>query len=403
VQFRWIFASNTAYFFGMMGQFAVRSVLAWELTKSPLALSYISLAIGIPMLLLAPIGGVIADRAERRKLIITGQLVILCAESTVCILLMSGRLAFWHLLLGTAVTGCVFPAISPARQAIIANIVGTGGLANAMALSMSSLNMAKVVGPAAVGLMIPTLGMVPTYGCSIMLYGIGFVSMFGVHRYPSARKSNASVLADFIEGVRYVRHHAPLRAILLLGLLPTCIAMPFQSLLIVFADSVWNVGAQGFGTMQAIAGLGGLLGTFIVAHAADSRHRRRIMFGSLLCLGLFLGSFASCPWFVLALPLLLLTNTFANIFLTMNNTIVHLLVSDEVRGRISSLLLMTLSLSPLGTVPLAMVADRYGAPLAVSSASGVLIVFTVVCFVASPTLKRIDAVMQAKHDQIESV
>ncbi|MBW2713242.1 MAG: MFS transporter, partial [Deltaproteobacteria bacterium] len=85
-EFRWLFASNMAYFLSMMGQFAVRLILAWQLTESPMALSHISLAIGIPMLLLAPFGGVIADRVERRNLIIAGQTVILSAEISLFVL-----------------------------------------------------------------------------------------------------------------------------------------------------------------------------------------------------------------------------------------------------------------------------------------------------------------------------
>ncbi len=389
-QFRWLFTSNMAYFFGMMAQFAVRAVLAWELTGSPMALSYVSLAIGVPMLLFAPFGGVIADRVERRNLIIVGQVIILTAECSVVALLISGRLTFPLLLFATALMGCVFPAISSARQAIVANIVGQRGLPNALALSMGGLNLAKVLGPAAVGLLIPTWGMVPTYLSSLLLYSLGLLAMFGVHRVPQSARPKRSALGEIADGARYIAAHRPLRAALLLGLLPTCVAMPFMALLIVFAETVWEVGTQGFGTLQATAGLGGVLGTFMVAHLGSSNRRQAIMWASLIGLGVFLASFALSPSFLLALPLLLLVGTFASVFLTLNNIVVQLLVSDAVRGRVSSVMLMSISLTPLGTVPLAAIAEAYGAPLAVCCASLLLIVLCALVYAMSPTLRGMD-------------
>jgi predicted MFS family arabinose efflux permease len=394
-EFRWLFASNMAYFLSMMGQFALRAILAWQLTQSPLALSYISLAIGIPMLLFAPFGGVIADRVERRNLIIAGQSLILAAELSIFALLALDILEFWHLLAATGLMGCAFPAISSARQAIVANIVGRQRLGNAMALSMGGLNLSRVLGPAMAGVLIPVIGLLATYFLGIALYSIGLISMFGVkrHPHPSGHKPG-SPMHEIMEGIRYIKNHVPLRATLLIGLLPTCIAFPFQSLLVIFAEEIWMTGTEGFGYLQATFGLGGVAATFIVAHRGSSNTRTKIMFFSLAAMGIFLAGFAYSPKFYLGLVLLFIASLCGNLFLTLNNIVVQLLVDDKVRGRVSSVLLMSISLTSLGTVPLASLAASRGAPFAVAASGVCLMVLTLGCFAASKTLRGMDDVVR---------
>jgi len=120
-----------------------------------------------------------------------------------------------------------------------------------------------------------------------------------------------------------------------------------------------------------------------------------MMLVSLIGLGVFLFAFATSPWFLLALPLLLIANTFANVFMTMNNIVVQLLVSDEVRGRVSSIMLMSVSLTPLGTVPLARLAESAGAPVAVGMAAALLLLLTLAAYAVSPTLRGMDSHIRA--------
>src|SRR5262245_18706173 len=170
VQFRWLFGSNVAFFFSMNGMFVVRSILAYDLTHSPVALGLVNLAMSITMLLIAPIGCVTADRVEKRRLIMMGQGTVIISEVIVWTLLLTGHLQFWHMLASVFVTGCAFPFIMPARQAIVAGIVGRQGLQNAMALQVSGMNMTRVVAPVTAGMIAAFAGVTPMYGVSIALY-----------------------------------------------------------------------------------------------------------------------------------------------------------------------------------------------------------------------------------------
>ena len=113
-QYRWLYASNMAFFFAMQGQMIVRSYLAFKLTHSALMLGLVNLAMAIPMLLVSPFGGVIADRVEKRRLIIAGQGILITSEFVIFALLLGGKLEFWHLLAFVFVMGCIFPVIMPA-------------------------------------------------------------------------------------------------------------------------------------------------------------------------------------------------------------------------------------------------------------------------------------------------
>ncbi|MBA4179223.1 MAG: hypothetical protein C0506_01405 [Anaerolinea sp.] len=391
VQFRWIYGSNIAFFFAMNGQFVVRSYLAFKLTDSAFSLGIVNLAVAIPMLFISPFGGVIADRVEKKRLIMVGQALLLVNELIILALLVMGRLEFWHLLVVVFAMGCIFPFIMPARQAIVANIVGRQGLGNAMALGMGGMNAARVVGPVTAGLVIAVAGVRWMYFVAVLLYLCALLAMSRIDRaYPSGEAGKKSVMGDLLDGVRYVRDDAPVRALLVLSLVPIMLAMPFQALLVVFAEDVWDVGSPGLGFLQAAAGFGGILGSVFVAWRGESPRKLRLMMVSLLA---FCGSlllFALSPWFLLALPLVLIADVFASTFTTVNNTIIQVLIPDAVRGRVMSLMMMTFGLTPLGTVPVAAAAQAWGAPAAVAGAAALTVVIGAAIYLASASLRGID-------------
>ena len=375
----------------MGSQQIVRAWLVFQLTDSTLALGTIMFTVAVPMLLVAPFGGVVADRRERRSLIIAGQGLVVASELVILSLLWSGELQFWHLVANAGVMGCVFPYIMPARQAIVVNIVGKSGLANAMALSMAGMNATRVIGPAAGGFLIGYVGLEYTYLAGILLYVVALLCLFGVNRSPpQAEARQVSVGRNIADGFSYIAHNRLVLLLLLYGLVPMFLAMPFQTLLVVFARDIWQTGSSGFGVLSGVAGVGGVAGSIWVAWRSDSHRRSRPMLISLLGFGGFLLLFAMSPWFLLALPLVFAANVFQSVFGTLNNTAIQLLIPDHVRGRISSFLMMSFSLPMLGTLPMSAVAELYGAPFAVGLASVLAVVVSVLFFVASSELRNMD-------------
>ncbi|NNL56190.1 MAG: hypothetical protein HKO71_00430, partial [Pseudomonadales bacterium] len=145
-EFRWLLASNGAFFLALHGQMLTRSYLAWEMTGREMALAYINMAYAIPMIVCSLIGGTLTDRFERRGLIQIGQAILLASEAAILLLLAMGQLEFWHLLVVGVIGGTVIPVIMPARTAVVFNIMGPLRLGNAMALAMGVVNISRVVG-----------------------------------------------------------------------------------------------------------------------------------------------------------------------------------------------------------------------------------------------------------------
>jgi len=395
-QFRRVFTSNIAFFLAMSGQGIVRPWLAFQLTDSALALGVVSAAVALPMLFLAPFGGVLADRMERRRLIMTAQTLVITSEVITLVLLVTDQLQFWHLVMTAGMMGCAFPLIMPARQAIVVNIVGKRGLGAAVALNMAGVNVTRVVGPAVTGFLIPVIEVKGVYLMNLSLYMIALFVMTRVLRVPPPADAKSQSIANNLgEGFRYVWSNRLILILLVYGLVPMFLAMPFQALLVIFAEDVWQTGSSGLGILNAAAGIGAVAGSVYVASRGVGAGRLRLMMISVIAFGTLLAAFAGSPWFLPAVGLIFLANVFASIFGTLNNTAIQLLIPDSVRGRISSFLMMSFSLPLLGTLPVAAAAERLGAPMAVGIASILAVVAAVAFYLSSQKLRELD--MRVQH------
>jgi MFS family permease len=391
-QFRWIFTSNMTFFLAMQGQILVRAIMTYEITESAVDLGLVSFTLAIPMFCLSPFGGVIADRLDRRQLIIWGQAALICAELPIAMLYFTSNLELWHLLCNAVILGCIYPLIMPAQQALVVDVTGKQGLQNVMALMNGGRSASRILGPTLAGILVAVIGLGGAYTIGVMLYGVALLCLFGVSRRAILRDlHNVSALEDLVEGFRYVRDNRLVMVMIVFGILPMFLAMPFQSLLVVFTESVWDVGASGLGLLSAVSGIGALLGSLYVARFNSDGKQLRVMLISVLGFGFFLFLFAVSPWFLMAIPMVLIAGIFASVFGTVNQSATQMLIPDAMRGRISSFMMMTFSVTPMGTMPMSIVTENYGAPVAVSIASVAVIIIALVFYFASRTLRTLDS------------
>jgi hypothetical protein len=264
-----------------------------------------------------------------------------------------------------------------------------------MALNMAGMNVTRVLGPAAGGFGIGALGVNGSYAAGVALYALALACLMrlGPSR-PDGSAASVSIGRNLVEGLHYLRDDRLVTVLLLFGLIPMFLAMPFQTLLVVFADEVWGVGSSGLGLLSGVAGAGGVIGSMWIAWRHDAGRRARRQLLSMLGFGGFLLLFAQSPWFWPAVPAVLLANVFASVYGTLNNTAIQILIPDRVRGRISSFLMMSFSLPLLGTLPVSALAEAVGAPLAVSLASVLAIAVALLFYVASPALRQMDAAVR---------
>jgi hypothetical protein len=256
---------------------------------------------------------------------------------------------------------------------------------------MAGVNVTRVVGPAVSGFLISAVGVKGAYLANLALYAAGLLSLMPVSRLPPFLPARpAGVLANLADGFRYVFEHRIVLVLLLYGLVPMFLAMPFQTLLAVFARDVWREGASGLGVLNAAAGIGGVGGSIYVAWRGERDERLHAQMVSVVGFGVLLALFAWSPWFAPAVALVFWANVFASIFGTLNNTAIQLLIPDHVRGRVSAFLMMSFSLPMLGTLPLSRLAEAVGAPLAVGSASLLAVAAALAFYLCSAELRRLD-------------
>jgi predicted MFS family arabinose efflux permease len=207
---------------------------------------------------------------------------------------------------------------------------------------------------------------------------------------PQPEGGQKPLLADIVYGFQYIKRNKPVLVCLLFGLVPMFLAMPFQSLLVMLVEQNWQVGESGLGILMGAGGVGGVLGAIWIARRGDKAERLRLMVLTAIGFALFLAVFTQTSNFYLALLPLILANLCASAFQTVNNATIQILVDDNVRGRMSSFMMMSFGLTPLGVFPMAIAADHFGAANAILGACVALILMTVVFVGLSKSLRTID-------------
>ena len=400
-QFCWLLASNFLFFLAMHGQMLTRSVLAWNMTGDEMALASINAAYALPMILFALIGGALTDRFERRSLTQYGQWVLTINECTIWLLLLTDQLAFWHLIAAGVIGGIVNPMVMAARTSLVFNTVGAARLGNATALSASIVNVTRVVGPMIMGALVASVSVSAAYLCAVICFALCLFCLFGVDKKPPAPKTqdnSTALLADVKAGLIYVKNSRPILACLVFGFLPASLSIPVQNMLILFTDTVWNVGESGLGMLMAVAGVGGIAGSFWVAKRGENNRRVKPMIVTAVAFTIFQLFFSASPNIYLAIVPFIIANACASACMTLNNTALQLIVDDEQRGRVSSVMMMTYGFTPLGVLPLAWMAKQFGVNWVVSLASFGLCLVILFFYKRSNSLRLLDnTVAQTLH------
>ena len=337
--------------------------LVYELTGSALALALLNLCRLVPITLFTLVGGVAADRIERRKLLMMTQTVAMVLAFALAIVVSTGAVEFWMVLVVAVGRGVMMSFNQPARQSLISDLVPRELLTNAIALNSATMNLTRVIGPMIGGLLIVTVGVAGAFyvnGLSFVAVLIGLMQMRFPPRQPRPKKSMA---ADLVGGIQYLKSNPPLRTLVILALVPMVFGMPYMTMLTVFAKDVLAVGGDGLGLLTACSGTGAVCGAIFVASRGSIPGRRRLMLLGLVVFGLTLAAFALSPWLWLSAATLLGVGFGQQMFMAFNNSIIQEEVDPEFRGRVVSTLFMNRGLVPLGTMLAGVGTDLIGAPM----------------------------------------
>jgi MFS family permease len=379
--YRLFFGGQLVSLIGTWMQSVAQSWLVYRLSGSAVLLGLVGFAGQIPVFLLSPAGGGLADTHSRHRIILGTQAASMVLALVLASLTLTGRVQLWQVFTLAALLGVVNAFDIPARQAFLVELVGRADLMNAIALNSSMFNGARIIGPALAGVLVAALG----EGWCFFVNGISYVAVLAglllmSPRPVPARPGGGTPLGRILEGLGFAARTAPIRELLLLLGLVSLAGMPYVVLMPIFADQVLHTGAWGLGVLMGASGLGALLGALMLAARRDVRGLGRWVAWAAGGFGASLIAFAASRWFWLS-TVLLVPAGFAMIVQTAaSNTLIQAMVPDELRGRVmATYSMMFMGMAPFGALLAGLLAGRLGAPVAVA-AGGVACIVGAIAF-----------------------
>jgi MFS family permease len=366
--FQLFFSGQLISLIGTWMQSVAQAWLVYRLTGSSLLLGSVGFASQFPVFIVAPVGGIVADRLNRQRVVIGTQIASMVLAGILAGLTLSGRVQVWHIFVLAALLGVVNAFDIPGRQAFLVDMVGKEDLMNAIALNSSMFNGARIIGPAIAGVLVAKIGEGWCFFANAVSYIaviIGLVMMRVQARGYSP--AAGSPLTHILEGFRWVRQTGPIWALLLLLGLVSLVAMPYTVLMPVFADKVLHGGARGLGILMGATGVGALMGALTLASRTGVRGLGRWVAYSCGGFGVSLILFAFSRNFWLSVALLLPVGFCMMLQMSSSNTLIQAMVPDAMRGRAMALYsMMFMGMAPFGALLGGAIADRLGAPLTVA-------------------------------------
>jgi MFS family permease len=338
------------YVLGHRAEYVTFAWITWEVTHDPLALGYLGLAQGVPLVLFQLWGGVLADRMDRLRLLLVTQLLTAAVLTLAFGLSVLGRPRF-SVLLTLAALSSVFRAFDePARLSLVPRLIDRARLPNAIALGSLPWQAGRMVGPSLTGILIAALGGSVGFGMAAGASYVALALYSRVRLSGDVRPSDGQhALRQFADGLAFVVGNVVFASFIGLALFNSLFGMSYVTLLPIFADWYFGAGSAGYGLLNAAHGLGALIGTLTIATIADRlRHRGLTVLILATCVGLELMVVALAPGMWLALPMLALVGLSNTLYLTQVSTFIQQNVTEQFRGRVLSIYSLCWNLMPLG-------------------------------------------------------
>lgn len=332
--FALLWAGACASSIGTWMQKVAQSWLVYQLSNDPFLLGLDAFLGEIPIFLFTLLGGVLADRSDRRKVLISSQVVQMSSAATLAILYAAGLLQIWHILSLSVVNGMAQAFGGPAYQSIIPALVRKEDLSNAIALNSIQFNLARVIGPLIGGYMLVHFGAAWCFGLNATSFLVVIGALVAVQIPVTALSQDQSILESVREGLQFIRTRAGLLPLIVLSFTMTIFGMSFIVFLPAFAKDVLVGGEKEFTTLMAISGCGSILGALLVAALAKAGREIRMMLGSLVLLGLALSFFSYSASFLWAAIFIFLASAALMAVFALVTSLVQLRTPNDMRGRV---------------------------------------------------------------------
>jgi MFS family permease len=386
------------YWFGQLSSVLAQNMegvaqgwLVLELTDSPLLLGLTGLTFATPTIALTLLGGVIADRADRRSIMILSQSASALNFFLLATLVLFGWIALWHVMALAFVSGCVRAFDRPSRMALLPQMVPKEDIANAVAVGGTIWQLNRLVGPALAGMLIYLIGIGPTY---YFCFGASLIAVclwLGIRlTAQSTASSSGGVLQHMAEGLNFIRKNEIYFMFIAMIFFNSAFGMSYLILMPVFARNVLDVGSQGFGFLQSFGGAGALVGVLAVAWFSHSRGKGLQALTGAMAFGILLISFALSKSYALSLGLALALGITSQFYMTTISTVLQVNLPNELRGRVMGIYGLAWELMPVGGMIAGAIAEFAGAPIAVGFGGFMVAAMALLVTIFYPSIRRLE-------------
>ena len=368
----WIGACTSSI--GTWMQIVAQGWLIYRLSHSAFLLALDQFLGGIPIFLFSLIGGVVADRIERRKILLVSQYMQMASAGILTILVATGVVHVWHILCLSFVSGLAQAFGGPAYSALIPTLVDREDMPNAIALNSIQFNMAVTIGPALAGQTLAKLGEKWCFGLNALSFLAPIISLSMITTRFLPQKTAESMLNSLKQGIKFVRKQHSMEALIVLAFCMTSLAMPMRTYIPVFVKDIFHRGPETYGNLLSLMGVGSICGSLIIASMGNIRNKGRVALSMLICLGGAISVFALSKSLPLDYAILVLVGASMMAVFATVTSLVQLITTDDMRGRVMSVYNCAFRGGmPMGNLISGWLVPIFTAPLVLAVNGGVLI------------------------------
>jgi len=321
---------------GTWMQIVAQGWLIYRLSHSAFLLALDQFLGGIPIFLFSLIGGVVADRAERRKILLGSQYVQMASATILTVLVATGRIHVWHMLCLSFISGLAQAFGGPAYQALIPSLVSREDMPNAIALNSIQFNLAVTVGPAIAGLALAKFGEQWCFGLNALSFLAPVVSLSLITARYLPEKTTESMFGSLKQGIKFVRRQGSMEALIVLAFCMTALSMPMRTYIPVFVKDLFHRGPETYGNLLSLMGIGSICGSLTVAGMGNIHNKGRVALTTLISLGIGIAGFSLSRSLPLSYAMLVLVGASMMAVFATVTSLVQLIATNEMRGRVMS-------------------------------------------------------------------
>jgi predicted MFS family arabinose efflux permease len=334
--FRLMWVGACASSIGTWMQIVAQGWLIYRLSHSAFLLALDQFLAGIPIFLFSLIGGVVADRVERRKILLISQYVQMASAAVLTLLVTTGIVHIWEILCLSFVSGLAQAFGGPAYQALIPTLVDRDDMPNAIALNSIQFNLAVTVGPALAGITLAKFGEKWCFGLNALSFLAPIISLSIISARFLPPKSTESMFYSLKEGIRFIRQQGAMVALIVLAFLMTFLSMPMRTYIPVFVKDIFHRGPETYGNLLSLMGVGSIFGSLMVAGLGNISHKGRFALSTLIFMGAGISGFSLSKLLPFSYAMLLLVGASMMAVFATVTSLVQLIVTNEMRGRVMS-------------------------------------------------------------------